>query len=75
MLVYTAGHVDYRCQGAPLSAIAPTIFSSSTRQLRACQFCRHLEIEHIAGIVFHDVQYPGSAVDCARGGQHLIWHR
>src|SRR5438552_3345429 len=35
----------------------------------------HLEVEHVAGVVLHDVQYPGTGVDRLRGGQDLVRYR
>jgi hypothetical protein len=35
----------------------------------------HLEVEDVAGVVLHDVQHAGAAVDGLGGEQHLVRHR
>src|SRR4029453_7769284 len=35
----------------------------------------HLEVHDVAGVVLHDVQDTGPAVDGLRGGDHLVRHR
>ena len=35
----------------------------------------HLEVQDVAGVVLHDVQHAGAAVDRRGGGQHLVGHR
>ena len=36
------------------------------------QFRRGLEVQHVAGVVLHDVQHAGAAVDGLGRGQHLV---
>src|SRR6185503_13332336 len=36
---------------------------------------RHLEVQHVAGVVLDDVQYAGAAVRGLAAGQHLVGHR
>ena len=35
----------------------------------------HLEVHDVAGVVLHDVQHAGAAVDAARRFEHLVGHR
>src|SRR6266536_4895023 len=35
----------------------------------------HLEVQHVAGVVLHDVQHAGSGVDGLGGGQDLVRYR
>ena len=39
------------------------------------QLGRHLEVHDVAGVVLHDVQDAGAAVDQLGGGEHLVGHR
>src|SRR5205823_5268271 len=39
------------------------------------EFGGHLEVEHVAGVVLHDVQDAGAGVDGLGGGQDLVGHR
>ena len=39
------------------------------------QFGGHLEVQHVACVVLHDVQHPGAAVDRPRRQEHLVRDR
>ena len=37
--------------------------------------CGHLEVEHVAGVVLHDVQHPGAAIHRLGSGQYPVGYR
>ena len=61
-----------RVEAVPHSDIVVDDHRGNLDPVGLAQFGRHLEIEHVAGVVFHDVQNPGAPVDRPGGGLHLI---
>ncbi len=41
---------------------------------RGGQLAGHLEVQHVTGVVLHDVQDAGAVVDLLGGDQHLVWY-